>query len=394
MRAPILLALGAAIGLGVGIFVANSGFGVFQSGDGSQANSGSNTPGRQAGNRGGRQQAGGRGRGYRPVVAMTHATQSAITRRIDVIGEARSSRSVSITSEVTGIVEDVNIAPGARVNEGDLLLSINNDEQKIALARAQADFPIARDNAERFRNLESDEAASEQEAEQAQNAFIAARAELRAAEVAFEQRRITAPFNGIAGLTGVEKGDYLRAGDVVTTLDDTSNVIVEFSVPQEDASFIEIGQIVTANLTSLAGKKYEGVVSAIDSRVDTDSRTLRVEATFENIEGRLLPGAVFAVSTESEGAAAISLPGLAIQWDRSGAFVWRRNAEGMAERASIIVLQRRDDVVLVEGDVKAKDVIVAEGADRVRNGVELPNIKPQNIPSGGGQQVGAAFNQE
>ncbi len=310
--------------------------------------------------------------GYQPTVVMTLAEEAAVSRTIEVIGRARALKSVSITSEVTGLVEAVNIAPGQRVELGDVLVQIDDDQQQVALARAQAQFPIARDNAARYRDLESDEAASALESEQAQTNFNAVQAELRAAEVAVAQRKITAPFNGIAGLTELEPGDYIRAGDIVTTLDDTSSIIIEFAVPQESAGFVNIGQAVAATLTSDIGAAYEGEITAIDSRVDPVSRTLRVEARVGNERGRLIPGAVLAISTTAMGEQAVAAPGLSVQWDRAGAYVWRRNKDGVAERAGVVILQRTDETVLVEGELKPGDVIVSEGADRVRRGVPLP----------------------
>jgi len=324
--------------------------------------------------------------GYAPVVSMGFAEPAAIARTIDVIGEARALKSVTITSEVAGLVETVNIAPGARVKEGDILVQIDDREQRVALERARAEYPIAAQNAERYQNLRSDAAASALEAEQALNNFTQVRAQLQAAEVAVAQRRIVAPFTGIAGLTDVEVGDYLRIGDAVTTLDDTSSIIIDFAVPQEAAPFVDIGQKVTATLASGRGKSYAGKITAIDSRVDSQSRTLNVEARFENTIGRLIPGAVFAVSTTAEGEPAIAVSGLAIQWDRSGAFVWRRNEDNAAERVSVVILQRTDDTVLVEGDIRAGDAIVVEGADRVRRGAPLP----ASTASYGGAEVAAA----
>ena len=323
--------------------------------------------------RGGNGPAGDRPRGYTPVVSMTVAADAKITRTVDVIGNVRALKSVALTSEATGNVTAVNFKPGQRVSEGDVLVQIDDVEQQVALTRAQAEFPIARENAERYRELSSDAAASALEAEQALNNFTAVRAQLRAAEVAVEQRKIRAPFDGIAGLTEIEAGDYLRAGDPVTTLDDTSAIIVEFSVPQESAAFVNIGQPVSVALTSAANLVYSGEVTAIDSRVNSQSRTLRIEAEVSNKAGRLIPGAVVAISTSSEGEQAIAVPGLSVQWDQRGAFVWRRSGDGAAERIGVIVLQRTEDSVLVDGALNIGDVIVAEGADRVRAGVSLPN---------------------
>ena len=370
------LLIGMAIGLGIGAI--GTGVVMTNFGPAEPAANEARGPG-GPGARGGRGGAGGR-RGYAPVVAMERARAAAVERTIEVIGEARALKSVAITAEVAGLVEEIAIAPGARVKEGDVLLRIVDDEQEVALNRARADYPIAKQNADRYRLLESDAAASELESEQAQNAYIAAQAALGAAEVAVAQRRITAPFDGIVGLTNIEAGDYLRVGDAVTTLDDTSSVLVEFSVPQESAAFMNLGQPIEAALTSGARQKHAGVITAIDSRVDPESRSLRAEATIANDGGRLIPGAVFSVKTTAPGEPAVAVSGLAIQWDRLGAFVWRRGEDGAAERASVVILQRSDEIVLVEGDIQPGDAIVSEGANRVRRGIALP---PISAPSGG-----------
>jgi len=331
--------------------------------------------------------------GSAPAVAMAMAEASSIGRTIEVIGEARALQSIEVTSEVDGFVAEVRFAPGKRVAKGDVLLKLEDEEQQIALDRARAQFPVAKANSERYAKLAADNAASALEAEAAFNAYKALEADLRAAQFAVAQRRIVAPFDGVAGLTRADPGDFIRAGDVITTLDDISAIIVDFSVPQETADILEIGQPVVAALASASARRYEGVISAIDSRVDAVSRTLRVEARFN--DSSMLPGAVYAVSTTSRGAPAVALPGLAIQWDRAGAYVWKRGADGAAMRAPVVILQRTDDIVLVEGSIAPGDEVVAEGADRVRAGASLPPARPRTgalkaRAGGAGSPSGAA----
>lgn len=325
---------------------------------------------------------------YAPAVSMVATQAAAVGRTLDVIGEGRALKSVALVSEATGIVTEVNIEPGKQVSEGDVLLRLDDTEQRIALERARAQYPIAKDNAERYADLVKNESASALEAEAAFNNYKAIEADLRAAEFAITQRVIRAPFDGVIGLTEIEPGDYVRAGDVVTSLDDTSSIVVEFAVPQETASSIAIGQKVTAQLAS--GACHEGAVTGIDSRIDAATRTLKIEATFDNEESAMLPGAVFSVSTTSEGEPAVSVPGLAIQWDRSGPFVWKRGPDGTALRAAVDILQRTDSTVLVKGEISPGDLIVWEGSDRVRSGLPLPGKTSPSQPREGAAAAGAA----
>ena len=309
--------------------------------------------------------------GMAPAVSVAVVEPGNVGRTLEAIGSARSSKAATLVAETAGLVTAVEFAAGQQVKAGDVLLRLDDEAQRIALARARAQYPIAKANAERFRALQEEDAASKLEADTAYNEFRAVEAELRAAEFALGQRTIRAPFDGAVGLTTIQRGDYLTAGAVVTTIDDPSALIVEFTAPQETAATVRIGQPVEATLAGDRGLKLTGAVSAIDSRVDPVSRTLRIEATFPG-GAQILPGATYAIRTTSDGAPALSVPGLAVQWDRTGAYVWKLGPDGAVARASVTILQRTDDVALIAGDVAAGDRVIVEGADRVRPGMSFP----------------------
>lgn len=331
-------------------------------------------PGGQPGRPGPGQPGGGAWaqRGAGVAVAFAEVEAATVGRTVEAIGTARALRSVTIVSEVAGRIAAVKVKPGDLVKAGDVLFQIDDEPQRIALARARAQYPVAKENAERFARLSKDDAASAIEAEDAFNQLKTLEADLQASQFALEQRRIVAPFNGVVGLFALEPGGYIGVGETLVTLDDTSAIIIEFAVPQEVAADIVSGQDVSARLASSNARAITGVVSGIDSRVDPVSRTLRIEATFQNAVGELIPGATFAVSTTSDGASALSVPGLAVQWDRTGSYVWAVDAEGVARRAAVTILQRTENMVLVSGDIAAGDFVIAEGGDRIRPGMTFP----------------------
>lgn len=326
--------------------------------------------------------------GIAPAVTVAAVEPATIGRTLEAIGSARSSKAATLVSETAGLVTSVEIAAGKQVKAGDVLLRLDDEAQRIALARARAQYPAAKANADRFAALQQEDAASKLEADTAFNEFKAAEADLRAAEFALSQRTIRAPFDGVTGLTTIQRGDYLTVGSVVTTIDDPAALIVEFTAPQEAAAAVKIGQPVEARLAGGAGETLRGSVSAIDSRVDPVSRTLRIEAMFSG-GAQILPGATYAVKTTNEGAAALSVPGLAVQWDRTGAYVWKLGADGAATRAAVSILQRNDDVALISGDVAQGDRVIVEGADRVRPGMSFPSRGDRQGLENGGRAAGA-----
>ena len=371
MAFPRVFAAGALVGLAFGagaVWIASGPSGA----DGDKSGAGFPPGGRGAGNF-------ARGAAA-PAITTAKVAAANVGRAIDAVGYGRAAKSVTLVSEATGLVEKVAAAAGQTVKAGDVILKLDDSEQKIALARARAQFPIAKANSERFAALYTDDSASKLEADTAFNAYKAAEADLKSADYALKQRTISAPFDGVVGLTDIEAGDYVRAGDIVTTIDDHSSLIIEFSVPQEAATGITIGQSVESLLAGGAGKRLTGVVRALDSRVDPASRTLKIEAAFENAQEALLPGATYAVSTTNAGAPALSAPGLAVQWDRTGAYVWKIGADGAAERTSVTVLQRRDETAIIDGDLAVGDLVIVEGADRIRPGLTFP--QQSAAPSG------------
>ncbi|MEX0645853.1 MAG: efflux RND transporter periplasmic adaptor subunit, partial [Parvularculaceae bacterium] len=244
-------------------------------------------------------------------------------------------------------------------------------EQEIAVARARADYDIAKTNAARFEGLVADEAASALEDEAARNELSAATAQLRQAEYELSRRTIRAPFAGVVGLTKLNIGDFLQAGSTVTTIDDVSSLLVDFVVPEGASAYVKEGLEVTAIAQASSGLEVKGRIRAVDSRVDSASRTRRIEAILANDENALIPGSTFAISLVAPGRQAIVVPGLALQWDRAGSFVWKAGPDGAAERVPVVVLQRNAQAILVESALTSSDLIVSEGAAMVRAGAAL-----------------------
>jgi RND family efflux transporter MFP subunit len=366
MRSPRVFAAGAILGLAVGFIAA--GLVLSMAGEAGEPAASARMSG-QSGPGG----SPGRG-GMLPAITTAAVAPASVGRTVAAVGSGRAARSVTLVAEATGLVEMVTAKAGQPVKAGDVILKLDDAEQKIALARAKAQYPIAKANAARYADLYKDDSASKLEADNAFNAFKAAEADLKNANYSLRQRTILAPFDGVVGLIGIEAGDYLRTGEVVTTMDDVSSLIIEFSVPQEAAAGVRIGQAVTAVLAGDAGEQISGSISAIDSRVDPSSRTLKIEAVFAGEDGSLLPGATYAVTTTNEGAFALSAPGLAVQWDRTGAYLWKLGSDGTVSRVSVRILQRRDEMAIIDGDIQAGDFVIVEGADRVRPGMAFPQV--------------------
>ncbi|GAB4520428.1 MAG: efflux RND transporter periplasmic adaptor subunit [Amphiplicatus sp.] len=324
-----------------------------------------------------------------PAVALARVTFAPVERTLKAIGSGRAIQSVVLNAEVAGIVAEILVEPGQRVVRGAPLLKLDSREQEIALAKARAEYAIAKTNAERFSGLIEDEAASALELEAAQNAYAAARAALRQAEYERDRRTVRAPFDGVVGLIDLDVGDFLSVGARITTIDDLSALLVDFSIPEAASPFVRPGLEITAIAPSAGGRSFVGTVRAIDSRIDPVTRTRRVEAVLVNEDQALAPGATFAISISAPEQDAVKAPGLAIQWDRAGAYVWKLSDNGVAQRVPVTILQRTGDSVLLDAPLTAADYIVAEGADIVRAGMPLP--RPDEAARAGAANAAAGY---
>jgi RND family efflux transporter MFP subunit len=181
------------------------------------------------------------------------------------------------------------------------------------------------------------------------------------------RRAIVAPIDGIAGIVAINLGDNVTTQSSIVTLDDRSEILVDFWAPERFVTAIRPGMAVEASSISRPGQVFAGKVETIDNRVDSASRTIRVRARIDNKADVLRAGMSFAVSMRFEGETFPAVDPLSVQWDAEGAYIWKVEAE-KAAKVRVAIIQRNPDLVLVRADLKPEDRIVTEGLQRVREG--------------------------
>ena len=336
---------------------------------GREATSGGH-PGPAGGQSGRSGRSGGFGGGGPPPVVAAPVEIDEGGETIVALGSAKAVRSVTIYPEVTGIVESVSFTPGGTVEEGDVLIELENEEQQVAVERARIAVEQARGALERAEQLAQSRNISNVALQEAATALQIAEIELRSAEIAASRRTVTAPFGGAVGLTDISAGDLVTQSTEIVTLDDLSSAIVAFEVPERFAGMVERAMPIAATARALPGKTFEGEVAAIDSRIDEATRTLRMEGKLAN-EGQLLkPGMAINVAIALEGEERLAAPTLSVQWDRAGSFVWLIDGQ-TARRVPVTIISRRSGAIVIEGDVQAGDQLVVEGVQRMRDGIDV-----------------------
>lgn len=305
------------------------------------------------------------------LVVTADAGTGVVNDRLTAIGTGQAVRTVSIRPLVAGQIAEIPVVSGALVEAGDVILRLDSAEQELDVERARLALGDAQRKAERLESLYSQRAVSSVDLDTARSELSEAQVALRSAELALQRRTVTAPIAGSLGILAVNIGDYVTTSTDIATIDDRSQILVEFFVPERFAARMAVGRKIMATAIARPGDRFEGEVTAVDNRVDEASRTLRVQARIANDEDLLRAGMSFEVTMRFEGETYPSIDPLAIQWDSTGSYVWRVGPENRAERVDVAIIQRNADRVLVKAQIAEGDVIVTEGVQSVRPGAEV-----------------------
>jgi len=307
-------------------------------------------------------------RGAREVlVVVSPVSEGLVNDKLTAIGTGQAVRSVSVKTLVSGQIAEIPVRPGGKVERGDVLIQLDAAQEELAVERARLTVKDATAKVKRLESLVASRAASSVEADQAQNALDSAKVALRESELDLARRTVTAPISGSLGILAVNAGDYVTSQSEIANIDDRSEILIEFFVPERFTSGMEIGKAVSAIAISHPGETFAGHISAVDNRVDEASRTLRVRALIANSDDRLRAGMSFEVSVGFAGELWPAVDPLAIQWDSTGPYVWRIS-DGKAHRVDVAIIQRNAETVLVKADLSVGDQIVTEGVQSVRPG--------------------------
>jgi len=308
--------------------------------------------------------------GTGPVVRGAEVVAARVDDSVTSIGDGRAARSVTLTPYVAGRIAAIEVAAGDFVREGQPVVRLDSDTESIALDRARLVLDDAWTTLERNERLVSSRAVSEVQLISSELAVRQAELELRDAELALERRTIQAPFDGFVGILGVELGDQVGTTTEVATLDDRSEILVDFRIPERFVGQVTRGMPVSAEPLSTPGMPLDGEVAAMDSRISADSRTLLVRARLDNSGDRLRAGMAFAITLRFPGDTYAAVDPLAIQWGADGAYVWT-GVDGRAHQVPVRIVQRNDDAVLVDGALPPGTRVVTEGVQMLRPGAPL-----------------------
>lgn len=299
------------------------------------------------------------------VVAEVNAREFSET--ITAVGTASAAESAVITSRVQGLVERIAFDEGQRVAADALLIQLDAAEERASVAAAEAAFEQAQSRLGRLQTLADRRLASQDALGEQTERVKTARAELELARARLEQRRIRAPFAGVLGLRAVSAGALITPGTPIVTLDTIADIRSAFSIPETMLQYMVIGNAVSATAAAWPGETFEGEISAIDSRVATDTRSARIEARFDNADGRLKPGMLMTLRAQASPRDTLFIPEAALTPRDGEQYVWRIATDGeSAQQQRVRIGVRVDGSVEILEGLAAGERVVVEGTANLR----------------------------
>ena len=195
-----------------------------------------------------------------PPVPVVLAPSVAVldTARLDVLGSALAARSVTVFPAVAGEVVQIGFRAGLRVQQGQVLLRLQDRAQRLAVDLAAARLDAARRLMARYESTRGTGAVPGSIIDEAQSGVELAEIALRQAREDLTDRVVLAPFAGVVGIASVEPGDRVAPDTAITTLDDRRTLQVAFELPEVYAARLKTGQTLRVTNPAFAGRDFPG----------------------------------------------------------------------------------------------------------------------------------------
>jgi membrane fusion protein, multidrug efflux system len=305
-------------------------------------------------------------------------------RTLSAVATVVSSKGVTVSNDAPGVVSKLNFDSGASVKAGQPLVELDASVERAQLESLRARLVLANQSLQRTKKLIGSGVSTQSELDTQESTYRGLVADMRAIQAQIERKTVRAPFDGKLGIRAVNLGQYLAPGTMLTVLESTDAVFVDFTLPQQDLPNIAIGRPVRVRADAGGKVIASGTISAVDSSVDAVTRSLKIRASFPRGESALRTGMfVNAEVVLPEQADVIAVPATAVIHAPYGdsVFVVEPKQAGpsgsgpeAAQQGALVARQQfvrlggsRGDFVAVEAGVDAGQKVVSAGAFKLRN---------------------------
>jgi membrane fusion protein (multidrug efflux system) len=313
--------------------------------------------------------------GSAPQVVVAKVESRSVVEVIDSLGNLVPNEAVELNASVTERVVSLHFEDGEQVEKGQVLVRLNSAEEEASLRELKIATEDAKRQYERFLPLFRRGDVSQSILDERKREWDLARAKEAVLEARVDKLTIRAPFSGRVGAREISLGALLTPSQRITRLQDSARMKLDFSVPTRFLNELQPGHRIEATTDAYPNEVFVGEIETIMPQIDTLTRTFQVRGVLPNAQGRLYSGMLMKVRLQQAPREALFIPETAIVPIAEKHFVYVLNLQegGLAKlvRREVTLGMRQPGWVEVVEGLKQGQVVVSEGALRVRPGMEV-----------------------
>jgi membrane fusion protein (multidrug efflux system) len=309
------------------------------------------------------------------TIAASLASAEVWDEYLEAVGTIKAVRGIELSSESSGEITSINFDSGDLVEAGQLLLVLNDDVEQASKQNEIATLELAQILFDRDGKLVTQNSIPQSQYDQSRADLARAKAQLAETEARLKNKRIHAPFQGALGIRRVDRGDYISPGTIIATLQDHSELEIDFTLPARYAPQLRPGLAIELGVNAFPNRTFAATLVALDTRVDPETRNLLLRARLLESEG-LLPGmfAILRIDMDRQTDVVV-VPETAVTYSLQGNVVYvveNTEAGTMTAISRIVTVGevRGGRTAILEG-LYAGERIVTVGQNKLFRGVEI-----------------------
>jgi membrane fusion protein, multidrug efflux system len=281
-----------------------------------------------------------------------------ISDKVEVNGTIVANEFAELRPEVSGLLTYLNVPEGKTVEKGTVIARINNADLQAQLSRSKIQLDLAETTEKRLKQLVAINGINQADYDLAVNQVNTLKADMVYTQALIDKTIIRAPFTGVVGLRKVSAGSYVTPTSIIATMQQLSNLRIDFTIPESYQKYISKGGTVEVALDQ-SGQKTSARILATEPQVNQTTRNITVRAVLNSSASS--PGSFAKVYLNaSSNKNSIMIPANSIIPEAQGKKAVTVKG-GKAVFVTIETGDRRADVVEVTSGLNVGDTVVVSG---------------------------------